>query len=94
MEKRRLSDTGRRFGEDGNKIFILVIGESNAVNPGIGGGASDRAGVVWVLAGRGSWFAGGRSTVHGSSDLFRPSAALGLKGREMEGKSLTSKSAI
>ena len=71
-----------------------MIGGGNAVSPGIGGGASDRAGGVGSLAGRGSWFAGDRSTVHGSSDLFRPSAALGLKGREMEGKSLTSKSAI
>ncbi|WP_275950475.1 hypothetical protein [Clostridium sp. MCC353] len=35
-----------------------------------------------------------RRPVHGSSDLFRPSAALGPKGREMQGKSLTSKSAI
>ncbi|MBT9779241.1 hypothetical protein GPL15_22440 [Clostridium sp. MCC353] len=36
----------------------------------------------------------GQGTFRGSSDLFRPSAALGPKGREMEGKSLTSKSAI
>ncbi|MBS6646654.1 MAG: hypothetical protein KH366_24050 [Clostridiaceae bacterium] len=42
------------------------------MNPGIGGGASDRAGVVWILAGRGSWFAGDRSTVHGSSSWFQP----------------------
>ncbi|MBS6646576.1 MAG: hypothetical protein KH366_23645 [Clostridiaceae bacterium] len=42
------------------------------MNPGIGGGASDQAGVVWVLAGRGSWFAGGRSTVYGSSSWFQP----------------------
>ncbi|MBS6642366.1 MAG: hypothetical protein KH366_02145 [Clostridiaceae bacterium] len=59
-----------------------------------GSGETGLAGVVWILAGCGSWFAGGRSTVHGSSYLFRPSAALGLKGREMEGKSPTSKSAI
>ncbi|WP_275950495.1 hypothetical protein [Clostridium sp. MCC353] len=38
--------------------------------------------------------ANGRGAVRGDSDLFRPSAALGLKEREMEGKSLTSKSAI
>ncbi|MBS6645392.1 MAG: hypothetical protein KH366_17570 [Clostridiaceae bacterium] len=42
------------------------------MNPGIGGGASDRAGGILVLAGCGSWFAGDRSTVHGSSSWFRP----------------------
>ncbi|MBS6645084.1 MAG: hypothetical protein KH366_16025, partial [Clostridiaceae bacterium] len=47
------------------------IGESNAVNPGIGGGASDRAGVVWVLSpdtAPGLREAGARFTVpaHGS----------------------------
>ena len=36
----------------------------------------------------------GRGAVRGDSDLFRLSASLGLKGREMEGKSQTSKSAI
>ncbi|MBT9777743.1 hypothetical protein GPL15_14660 [Clostridium sp. MCC353] len=34
---------------------------------------------------------GERRMVRDSSDLFRPSAALGLKGRKMEGKSLTFK---
>ena len=35
----------------------------------------------------------GRGMVRGSGDLWRPSAALGLKGREIEGNVLTSKSA-
>ncbi|MBS6645574.1 MAG: hypothetical protein KH366_18525 [Clostridiaceae bacterium] len=42
------------------------------MSPGIGGGASDRAVEDGSLAGRGSWFAGDRSTVHGSSSWFRP----------------------
>ncbi|MBS6646156.1 MAG: hypothetical protein KH366_21480 [Clostridiaceae bacterium] len=50
--------------------------------------------VKGLLQGDGSRPAGGRGMVCGFSDLFQPSAALEWKGRKMEGKSLTSKSAI
>ncbi|MBT9779443.1 hypothetical protein GPL15_23475 [Clostridium sp. MCC353] len=45
----------------------------------------------WLLTGCGFRPAEGRGAVPGFGDLFWPSAALRLDGREMEGESLTFK---